>query len=1537
MALTSEQVLALVAKIENAADADKRLAALQVMEATLDGATEIPDSDAVIQILKVSIKNAHQAVSTAALAFLPSLFTSLAAPVIAHGRVLPSTITHVRAAVNHLMPILIEKLGDQKERVREASRKALTQLGSSAFIVSPPADPNAAGRKGKELETPLMVFERLMRDNALGAKAARIKEQATLILPALKIATEDRFPVRLLLASLVNLLSDADPSVREGSRAALIALFVNAPPGAKAGLKKELERQDVRKPLMDGIVKEVLAGPSAASRVVSMAAGTSHPTQAPAAAQRTVSVSALTGANAIAAGEDDVPDVYVLSKADLAGEFQDMMPFFEGRETEHNWLSREQSVLKIRGMLKTGAHVKYRPVFVEGIKTMNEGILKALVSLRTTMALHACSLLGELGRTIGDSLDSVAETFMSALLRLAALTKKIVAASTQAAAREYFIHVPFKHSFATLLNLTMQEKTPASRQAGLDHTCTLLQYQGTTKKHAMESHGSNTLLGQALKRAMSDQNKDVRAKVREVFWVYHALWPAQAQAMLETADAVSKKTILAAMPPPGTVLLLTPDKTSTSAFTQAAVAPVAGYHPPPSIAPAPTRKPAFTQSVGPGPASSVFDAGVAPKLRSVASVASSIDSATSASTPAVAPKRRAVGPSAALLAAKREATLRMRAEAAAEREREESFGAANSSTVSSQDVGDDSEGGNWMADFKTTSSKPVASVSRSAFMPTRPRTPPSGAAPVSASSIHVAPKSPPRYMSKYSHDAILASPPKKVSHMRSISQATDDGLPTKIPLPTSPTSPRMPGSPRLMSSPRIRGGSGLGIDSSRFPRPSTDLLALASEEDADATQLLMMPGPDASLDLMMFDSSTLSTTPAANHRDAEMSLSDFSNDADQTTVVKTPTVDQLEPVMSSLSISEDTVEPESQTEPQPEPQPELQPAEIEDADLTADMTEDADETAHMQPVEPPVESVDEAPQSDSTHGRDVEETVALQAHEATSTAAQLLNLLETPAAAAAAAAAASSPAPPVAADFEMTSTPRISQQSRQQAASPEVAISPDRSHSSGRGPGKRDSITSSPGSPVSRSQAGTPTSAARRSHLPRPVSMLHRGSSPLHTVANPRHGSTWSVDLNAGAEAALARLNGRGEALGSVGGSEGAGGDSRRSSLSSTASAQLGNPGRYAAIGPNGRYPPSRGGGGPGPGPVRAVSSVVANPPTNPSGEQAAIKSFLRRASRLEQGSPIKYKPEAIQWVAAIRDGTADLRTYKRLLKLTIEFRIGGGDGGGELVPGRDAGTRLSGYGSGALGLERMGDAELEEEEAGLRAWEEGNLFDELFVAICASLQAPAQNKDLRNACFALLHRLVENQFPLFTSTGRELDLLALLFQLRKEGVEGKETLAACEAIIISWSARTDAMLGLGAVINNLKMAADSVGWGGDKLPPSTNGNGNGADAGAQGPVVSGEDENTLRTLVMGLKVLERLLSRLPGEVIEEELSRATAFLSMTLHPQGDHKLRRAAMETLVAANKQINNAGTVFKLVGPLAPSQQDLLMYYFHKAGQQ
>jgi CLIP-associating protein 1/2 len=45
-----------------------------------------------------------------------------------------------------------------------------------------------------------------------------------------------------------------------------------------------------------------------------------------------------------------------------------MLPPFEGRESEHNWQSRERAVNRVRGMIKGDIHLRFADAFIEGLK-----------------------------------------------------------------------------------------------------------------------------------------------------------------------------------------------------------------------------------------------------------------------------------------------------------------------------------------------------------------------------------------------------------------------------------------------------------------------------------------------------------------------------------------------------------------------------------------------------------------------------------------------------------------------------------------------------------------------------------------------------------------------------------------------------------------------------------------------------------------------------------------------------------------------------------------------------------------------------------------------------------------------------------------------------------------------------------------------------------------------------------------------------------------------------------------------------------------
>lgn len=170
-----------------------------------------------------------------------------------------------------------------------------------------------------------------------------------------------------------------------------------------------------------------------------------------------------------------------------------------------------------------------------------------------------------------------------------------------------------------------------------------------------------------------------------------------------------------------------------------------------------------------------------------------------------------------------------------------------------------------------------------------------------------------------------------------------------------------------------------------------------------------------------------------------------------------------------------------------------------------------------------------------------------------------------------------------------------------------------------------------------------------------------------------------------------------------------------------------------------------------------------------------------------------------------------------------------------------------------------------------------------------------------------MLQRLVENQLPLIASTGKEAELLTLLFRLRRE--RERYTLNACDALIDAWTARTEPILGLGTLTASLSAALSDAGT---------------AQAG---------DSARVRVYTLGLRSLGQVLLRLPPELVEEELPRAKALVK-DAYNDANVDLRQAAVQVIIAAHQRLKDTAVLFALLAPLEPSQLDLLSYYLAKA---
>lgn len=165
--------------------------------------------------------------------------------------------------------------------MRDNARESLVILAGLALRCSA-SSLHASTRQrdaGKGPETPLMIWERFLRDNGLGSKNARVREQARPLtvsvaiifrhsyLQALITYVEVRrlhssLPLKPYVPQIIALLEDGDGSVRTTSRDSVVELFTapTVTDAARADLKKEMASKGVRKTTQENILQRLLTG-----------------------------------------------------------------------------------------------------------------------------------------------------------------------------------------------------------------------------------------------------------------------------------------------------------------------------------------------------------------------------------------------------------------------------------------------------------------------------------------------------------------------------------------------------------------------------------------------------------------------------------------------------------------------------------------------------------------------------------------------------------------------------------------------------------------------------------------------------------------------------------------------------------------------------------------------------------------------------------------------------------------------------------------------------------------------------------------------------------------------------------------------------------------------------------------------------------------------------------------------------------------------------------------------------------------------------
>src|SRR5436190_3650497 len=224
---------------------------------------------------------------------------------------------------------------------------------------------------------------------------------------------------------------------------------------------------------------------------------------------------------------DKIEPLYVNSHREFDEIVRVMLPDFEGRESEQNWIAREKHILTLRRLTKGNAPQDYQQQYLASIKTLLDGILKGVNSLPTTLSTSGCNLIQDIARTNGPAIDPMVEVLLQNMIKVCGALKKISAQNGNITVDVIIGNVSYSSRILQHLCAASQDKNVQPRLFATGWIKTLIIRHGR-HKGSIEHSGGLELLEKCIRKGLGDANPGVRESMRGTFWTFARVWPDKA-------------------------------------------------------------------------------------------------------------------------------------------------------------------------------------------------------------------------------------------------------------------------------------------------------------------------------------------------------------------------------------------------------------------------------------------------------------------------------------------------------------------------------------------------------------------------------------------------------------------------------------------------------------------------------------------------------------------------------------------------------------------------------------------------------------------------------------------------------------------------------------------------------------------------------------------------------------------------------------------------------------------------------------------------
>ncbi|KAK9282224.1 hypothetical protein L1049_005138 [Liquidambar formosana] len=426
---------------------------------------------------------------------------------------------HLKLHFNALVPAVVERLGDNKQPVRDAARRLLLTL--------------------MEVSSPTIIVERA-GSYAWTHRSWRVREEfARTVTSAIGLFAATELPLqRAILPPILQMLNDSNPGVREAAILCIEEMYTQAGPQFRDELQRHhlpsstvkdinarLERIEPKIRSLDGLAGNYATG--------EMKPASINPKKSSPKAKSSTREMSLFGGESEAT-EKPIEPIKVYSEKELIREFEKIGSTLV---PEKDWSVRIAAMQRVEALVCGGA-ADY-PCFRGLLKQLVGPLSTQLSDRRSSIVKQACHLLSFLSKELLGDFEACAETFIPVLFKLVVITVLVIAESADNCIKTMLRNCKVARVLPRIADCAKNDRNAVLRARCCEYALLILEYWAD----APEIHRSADLYEDLIKCCVADAMSEVRSTARMCYRMFTKTWPERSRRLFLSFDPVIQRII----------------------------------------------------------------------------------------------------------------------------------------------------------------------------------------------------------------------------------------------------------------------------------------------------------------------------------------------------------------------------------------------------------------------------------------------------------------------------------------------------------------------------------------------------------------------------------------------------------------------------------------------------------------------------------------------------------------------------------------------------------------------------------------------------------------------------------------------------------------------------------------------------------------------------------------------------------------------------------------------------------------------------------